>query len=74
VTAIRLAPRLAGLDGGQAVSLWTYDPDVVFGASLNPGDDFRGWWADTWNRLSASPSPSRPEKENPPEANNGHRC
>ncbi len=57
VTAIRLAPRLAALDGGQAVNLWTYDPDVVFGASLDPGDDFRDWWAGTWNRLSKSPSP-----------------
>ncbi len=66
VTAIRLAPRLAALSGDTA--LWTFDPDVVFGASLAPGDDFRAWWEAAWSRLSAPSTPSSPAGKTTPES------
>ncbi|QLA18495.1 tetraacyldisaccharide 4'-kinase [Desulfolutivibrio sulfoxidireducens] len=69
VTAIRLAPRLAALTG-DAVALWTYDPDVVFGPSLTPGDDFRDWWEAAWERITGPtpPESEHPQKKDAPEA------
>jgi tetraacyldisaccharide 4'-kinase len=70
VTAIRLASRLSALGGADPVSLWTYDPDVVFGPSLSSGDVFRDWWQASWERLAGqTPSgPGHPEKKDAPEA------
>jgi tetraacyldisaccharide 4'-kinase len=68
VTAIRLAPRLAALDEKRAVTLWTYDPDVIFGPSLAEGDSFRDWWIEAWSRIvGQTPSPP-PTMHDAPEA------
>lgn len=57
VTAIRLASRLSALGGGDAVTLWTYDPDVVFGPSLPQGECFRDWWQAAWERITGPTPP-----------------
>jgi tetraacyldisaccharide 4'-kinase len=70
VTAIRLASRLAALDGGETVTLWTYDPDVVFGPSLPQGECFRDWWQAAWERITGPtpPEPEHPAQKDAPEA------
>ncbi|MDQ7831801.1 MAG: tetraacyldisaccharide 4'-kinase [Desulfovibrionaceae bacterium] len=65
VTAIRLAARLAALDGGDAVALWTYDPDVVFGASLPQGESFRDWWQAAWERITGRTTADTPRAAPP---------
>lgn len=72
VTAIRLASRLAAQDaqapqdGGGAATLWTYDPDVVFGPSLPPGESFRDWWQAAWERIAGHPAAAPPAVAPPP--------
>jgi len=71
VTAIRLAPRLAALaaqdgqDGGRAATLWTYDPDVVFGPSLPQGESFRDWWLAAWERIAGHSTTDTPRAAPP---------